>query len=379
MIRASSSLVPAGVLLLALVSSAQSPYYPPPESQGGWRKLDQAADIRSIAGVDPGKLAALREWLLASDRRDFAALVIRRGHIVLELERNSSSVTATGNIKSCAKAICATVAGIAAERSRQGATPRKMTFDDAAFDFLPWAEPLSDARKRKITVRQLLNHTSGITPESSGARNQGPWDFVLGHSGDPRTAQLAFDPGTDLGYSTHAFYHAALIIEHVTGMQYDQFTIESLFKPIGVEKWWFEYFDGGDKYGRHPSHALGLPARDMARIAYCMLRGGMWNRAQVIPAWFVKETGAPTHTVTGIRSFERDAESWSHGWELPARLSGPRCVGIPKDARFKFGSGGQLLAFVPSLDLVVVRQTGGSGAWEYEEYLRRACDAVAPR
>jgi len=25
---------------------------------------------------------------------------------------------------------------------------------------------------------------------------------------------------------------------------------------------------------------------------------------------------------------------------------------------------------------VVVRQTGGSGAWEYEEYLRRACDAV---
>jgi len=47
-----------------------------------------------------------------------------------------------------------------------------------------------------------------------------------------------------------------------------------------------------------------------------------------------------------------------------------------EDARYKPGSGGQLIAFVPSLDLVVTRQTGGSGSWEYEEYLRRACAAV---
>src|SRR6516164_1516623 len=55
--------------------------------------------------------------------------------------------------------------------------------------------------------------------------------------------------------------------------------------------------------------------------------------------------------------------------------------GIPPDARSKPGSGGQLIAFVPSLDLVVTRQTGSSGGWEYEEFLRRACAAVvkAPR
>ena len=38
-----------------------------------------------------------------------------------------------------------------------------MAFDDPAFDFIPWAKPLSDPRKAKITVKQLLNHTSGIT------------------------------------------------------------------------------------------------------------------------------------------------------------------------------------------------------------------------
>ena len=33
----------------------------------------------------------------------------------------------------------------------------------------------------------------------------------------------------------------------------------------------------------------------------------------------------------------------------------------------------------PSLDLVVTRQTGSSGEWEFEEYLRRACAAVLPQ
>jgi CubicO group peptidase (beta-lactamase class C family) len=39
-----------------------------------------------------------------------------------------------------------------------------MTFDDHAFDFIPWAQPLSDPRKARITVKQLLNHTSAARP-----------------------------------------------------------------------------------------------------------------------------------------------------------------------------------------------------------------------
>ena len=108
-----------------------------------------------------------------------------------------------------------------------------------------------------------------------------------------------------------------------------------------------------------------------------MLRNGRWGDAQVVPKWFVDETAAPTHDVKGVEMrFKRNAQSFSHGWELPALLAGSE--GIPKDARYKPGSGGQLIAFVPSLDLVVVRQTGSSGQWEYEEYLRRACRAVLP-
>ena len=374
----------AAIQRLTLAESASiepdKTYFPPPESQGGWRKLDDPDAIRRAAGMDPAKLDDLRQWLLASDERDFAAIVIRRGYVTLEVERGNSAKTDARRVASVSKAICATVLAIASEQSQQGKTPRKMTFNDRAFDFIPWAQPLSDPRKAQITVRQLLNHTSGLCPEATGASNDGTWEYVLGHTSDPRTAQLAFGPGTGCGYSTHALHHASLVCETVTGKPYDQFAIEALFKPLGIEHWWFQYLDGGEGVGRHPSHGMGMPARDLARIAYCMLRGGRWGDRQVIPKWFVDETAAPTHEVkTPEMRWRLNPEIFSHGWELPSRLTGEggrSGRGIPADARDKPGSGGQLIAFVPSLDLVVTRQTGSSGEWEYEEYLRRACAAV---
>lgn len=360
-------------------SKHASIYFPPPESQGGWRQVETEAEMETIGGMDQAKLAELRHWLLESDDRPFAAVVIRHGTIVLQVERGNSAVTDSRRVASVSKAICATVLAIASERSQQGLTPRKMHFDDRAFDFIPWAQPLSDPRKAQITVKQLLNHTSGICPEALGARNDGAWDYVLGHSGDRRTSELAFAPGTACGYSTHALVHASLVCETVTGMPYDEFAVAALLAPLGIETWWFQYYEGGN-VGRKPSHGLGLPARELARIGYCMLHGGRWQEKQVIPGWFVEQTALPSHQVsTPEMRWQLNPAVFTLGWELPARHfadSGKHITGIPADARYKPGSGGQLLAFVPSLDLVIVRQTGLSGAWDYEEFLRRACEAV---
>ena len=168
--------------------------------------------------------------------------------------------------------------------------------------------------------------------------------------------------------------------ETVTGKPYDEFAIEALFKPLGIEHWSFQSYEGGPKVGRHPSHGLGMPARAWpgSPTAWPTADAGMAR--QVIPEWFVEQTAAPTHDVRGPElRFKVNAQIFSHGWELPARLTGEggrSGRGIPADARSKPGSGGQLIAFVPSLDLVVTRQTGSSGGWEYEEFLRRACAAV---
>jgi len=87
----------------------------------------------------------------------------------------------------------------------------------------------------------------------------------------------------------------------------------------------------------------------------------------------VDQTAASTHSVTSPEMrWKFNPQTFTLGWELPAL----RGDGIPADARYKPGSGGQLVAFVPSLDLVITRQTGSSGEWAFEEYVRRACAAV---
>src|SRR2546425_456323 len=107
---------------------------------------------------------------------------------------------------------------------------------------------------------------SVVWPGAPAARKDGPGEYILGHGGDQRTAKLVFHPGCPCGYSTHALAHAALVCETVTGKPYDQFAIEALFRPIGVEHWWFQYYESdgpsraGEGYGRHPSHGMGMPA-----------------------------------------------------------------------------------------------------------------------
>ncbi|MHC4177096.1 MAG: 3-keto-disaccharide hydrolase, partial [Planctomycetota bacterium] len=51
-------------------ASEEKGYFPPPESQGGWRRLDKPDEIRRIAGMDPDKLSELKDWLMASDKRN---------------------------------------------------------------------------------------------------------------------------------------------------------------------------------------------------------------------------------------------------------------------------------------------------------------------
>jgi len=69
------------------------------------------------------------------------------------------------------------------------------------------------------------------------------------------------------------------------------------------------------------------------------LRGGKWKDQQVIPKWFVDQTASPTRDVkTPEMRWKFNPQIFSHGWELPSRLTGEggrSGVGIPADARQK--------------------------------------------
>lgn len=91
----------------------------------------------------------------------------------------------------------------------------------------------------RITIHQLLNHTSGIPgytelPEFGGTprHHQSPSEFMKMFSG----LQLLFDPGTKFSYSNSGFFLLGVILEKITGKTYAQLLQEKIFDPLGMKE-----------------------------------------------------------------------------------------------------------------------------------------------
>ena len=97
---------------------------------------------------------------------------------------------------------------------------------------------MADPRYRKITVRMLLNHTSGIA--GTQAWNTFGFRYVDGVKAETlklmARAHLKHDPGAMAVYCNDGFTLAELIVERVSGQRYIDFLRERLFKPLGLKE-----------------------------------------------------------------------------------------------------------------------------------------------
>jgi D-alanyl-D-alanine carboxypeptidase len=100
---------------------------------------------------------------------------------------------------------------------------------------------------RRITVRQLLNHTSGLPPDVS---------YVL----PPRSAQqpLLFRPGTAHSYSNLNYVVLGLIVEKVTGRRLNQVVRDRIFRPLRLDDTSYGTVSVRPHPGRMPAW-LGAP------------------------------------------------------------------------------------------------------------------------
>jgi len=115
------------------------------------------------------------------------------------------------------------------------ASEGKLNLDDDIHKYLPWFPDL----KEKITVRNLLNHTSGI-------RDQWQLLAIAGTRLDDVITQdqvikilskqqaLNFKPGAEYSYSNSGFTMLAEIVKSVTGKTLRKFTDSAIFKPLGM-------------------------------------------------------------------------------------------------------------------------------------------------
>jgi CubicO group peptidase (beta-lactamase class C family) len=94
---------------------------------------------------------------------------------------------------------------------------------------------------RRVTVRQLLAHTSGINSFTShdtmacgeparAQENYRQQDVIAEVSCLP----LDFEPGKNWSYSDTGYFVLGLLIERVSGLKYDEYLRQRIFKPLGM-------------------------------------------------------------------------------------------------------------------------------------------------
>jgi CubicO group peptidase (beta-lactamase class C family) len=159
----------------------------------------------------------------------------------------------------------------------------KVVLDESVVKYIPEFK-MKDERYKRITVRMLFNHSSGL-PGSS---------FYFGFKPDThahkilldtlKDIHLKHDPGAMSIYCNDGFTLAEMIVERMSGKKYIDFLTERVFNPLGMknssasvggisEMNVAEYYDPktGRKYPRQAVHVLGAgglasTAEDLCRF-----------------------------------------------------------------------------------------------------------------
>jgi D-alanyl-D-alanine carboxypeptidase len=128
----------------------------------------------------------------------------------------------------------------------------KLSFNDTIGKLLP--DYPNKAVAEKVTVHQLLTHTSGLgnyqneTYMAKLGEMKTIADLLPLFAGEP----LAFEPGSKMVYSNSGFVVLGAIIEKVSGQDYFDYVREQIFKPAGMAS-----TDSYEKGKDIPNLALG--------------------------------------------------------------------------------------------------------------------------
>ena len=167
----------------------------------------------------------------------------------------------------------------------------------------------------QITVRNLLNHTSGMgdfPPEIDLRRDYTEDEYFASLKKVP----LAFEPGTNWDYSNAGYVTLGILIRKVTGKFYGEFLQERIFRPVGMTT------------ARVISEADIVPNR---AAGYRLVNGELKNQEWVSPSTNTTADGSLYLTVLDLAKWDAAlytdtplkqsslAEIWS-----PATLTGGR-------------------------------------------------------
>ncbi|MBI4831437.1 MAG: serine hydrolase, partial [Candidatus Lindowbacteria bacterium] len=133
-----------------------------------------------------------------------------------------------------------------------------------------------------------------------------------------------------------------------------------------------------DPYGNLIGTSFGwATARDWARFGLLYLNDGVWEGERILPEGWVDYTRTPAPAAKYKHYgalFWLNAGAKEFGNLPPEKKGGrntPPFARIPEDAYFAMGNDGQVVAIIPSQQMVVVRLglSRSDETWDYEGFI----------
>lgn len=323
---------------------------PPPEGDPAvipWPNGDRVEDRSLDDDVDSAALEAASEW--AFDRESpeqvtLSLLVVHDGEIALERYAPGIDMMTRTRTWSTAKSIAVTLIGILADEG-------KLELDETlGFEWLPELGSQSDDPRDAITLRHVLNMSSGLYPvddfEMEYATGSGLayWAGASSVAG-ARDRGLVREPGTFWDYENYDTLLAVYAMKRALGNQktYLEFPRKALLDRIGMRNTLLSV----DRFGDFIlSSQVYSNARDLARFGLLYLNGGLWDGERILSEAWIEFVRTPAPATSGIGNFYGGL--W---WLVPDDRKD-----VPKDAYSTAGNRGQYVIVVPSHDLVIVRR-----------------------
>jgi CubicO group peptidase (beta-lactamase class C family) len=282
-----------------------------------------------------------------------ALIIWRDGRIETEAYGLGADATTLINARSMAKPLGAIAIG------RAIALGAIKDLDQPAADFIaPWR----GTPKAAITVRQLLNMTSGLAEQGQVGD---PASIMSRAYLSPRHDEVLVDdypltavPGVRYQYSNASADLIALVIERATGRRYAEFVSDEVLKPLGAA--------GGqvwvDRPGglAHSGCCILLPARTWLSLGLLLMQDGTWLGRRLLPPGYVKAMQTPTASNPryGLGVWLPGEYILRRGFGRPDQMLGAVLHSEPYLAKDLFlfdGNANQVLYMVPSKHLAILR------------------------
>jgi CubicO group peptidase (beta-lactamase class C family) len=286
-------------------------------------------------GMDSGRLQQMMDYIDSESIPMHSVIVIRHGHIVWEEYRNGYHSERSQDIQSVTKSFSSTLIGIAIRLGLIQDVQQRMV--DL---FADYAIANMDARKERITLEHLLTMSEGMDWHEHDYPYSDPRN-TLGQMWTSKDAvqhvldrPMAREPGESWAYNSGTSILLGGIIEQVSGGDVALFADEHLFRPIGIEGFWWARTTGGHYLTDGGLHIL---PRDMARLGYLMLHHGTWDGKEIVSAdWVAGATREHHMTEWG--------DGYGYQWWIAPSSQVYRAT----------GHYGQMICVVPEADMVVV-------------------------